>query len=313
LRSLRDAVRRGVRVGVLLDAVNTAGQDPMLLGLAAEPNVEVRLFNPLPAGRERLLTRFARSLRQFERLSHRMQDKLFIADGAMAITGAATWRTNTSLGVRSGTSSTSMCSWSAPLSPSWRTSSIRYWNSSLAYPVASVARAGTATLQGQGHDCGTVTVAAASHTEANDRGNSFCPGVLASCHIERTAMKTHNANPLSGLTAIALALSLAGGTASAQQSNMPATSGGSPSGQGSEKLSQTMMKGMKHMQGMKMTGDTDKDFAMMMKMHHQQAIDMAQVELDSGKSPELKAMARKMIGEQKKEIAELDRLSKELQ
>ena len=78
-------------------------------------------------------------------------------------------------------------------------------------------------------------------------------------------------------------------------------------------MMQSMMDGMKQMQSMQISGNTDKDFAMMMKMHHQQAIDMAQVELSSGKSAELKAMARKMIAEQKKEIGELDRLMKKVQ
>ena len=64
------------------------------------------------------------------------------------------------------------------------------------------------------------------------------------------------------------------------------------------------------MQDMKASGDTDKDFAMMMKIHHQQALDMAQVELDRGKSPEMKSMARKIIAAQKKEIAEFDKWMK---
>ena len=68
-----------------------------------------------------------------------------------------------------------------------------------------------------------------------------------------------------------------------------------------------MMGGMEKMQHMKSAGDTDKDFAMMMKMHHQQALDMAQMELDHGKSEEMKAMAKKIIAAQKKEIAEFDR------
>ena len=60
------------------------------------------------------------------------------------------------------------------------------------------------------------------------------------------------------------------------------------------------------MQKMPMSGDTDKDFAMMMKLHHQRALDMAQVELDRGKSPEMKAMAQSIITSQKKEIAQFD-------
>ena len=69
----------------------------------------------------------------------------------------------------------------------------------------------------------------------------------------------------------------------------------------------SMMSGMQEMQEMKATGDTDKDFAMMMRMHHQQAVEMAKAELQGGKSPELKAMAQKIIRDQQKEIAQLDK------
>ena len=87
LRSLRDAARRGVRVRLLLDDLFTAGEDDLLLGLAAEPNIEVRLFNPFPGGRDGLLLRFAASAFDFSRVNHRMHNKLFIADGAMAVAG----------------------------------------------------------------------------------------------------------------------------------------------------------------------------------------------------------------------------------
>ncbi len=79
------------------------------------------------------------------------------------------------------------------------------------------------------------------------------------------------------------------------------------SGAGSADMKQSMMSGMEGMQKMQMSGDTDKDFAMMMKMHHQQAVEMAQMELAHGKSPEMKAMSKKIIAAQKKEIAEFDR------
>ena len=69
----------------------------------------------------------------------------------------------------------------------------------------------------------------------------------------------------------------------------------------------SMMAGMQKVQEMKPTGDTDKDFAMMMRMHHQQAVEMAQAELQGGKSPELKEMAQKIIRDQKKEIGQLDK------
>ena len=78
------------------------------------------------------------------------------------------------------------------------------------------------------------------------------------------------------------------------------------SNQGSERMHKVMSAGMQHMQSMKMTGDTDKDFAMMMRMHHQQALDMAKAEVEHGKSPDLKAMAQKIIKDQTQEIAKLD-------
>ena len=72
-------------------------------------------------------------------------------------------------------------------------------------------------------------------------------------------------------------------------------------------MNKAMISGMDRMREMKMAGDTDKDFAMMMKMHHQQALDMAKIEVEQGHSPEMKAMARRIIAAQKKEIAEFDK------
>ncbi len=69
----------------------------------------------------------------------------------------------------------------------------------------------------------------------------------------------------------------------------------------------SMMGMMKNMQGMKMSGDTDRDFATMMKMHHQGAIEMAEMELKNGKDPKMKAMAKEIIAAQQKEIREFDR------
>ena len=102
-------------------------------------------------------------------------------------------------------------------------------------------------------------------------------------------------------------------TAQAQTASPMASSASMPMGKmqkgagGPDAMKQSMMGGMDAMQKMQMSGDTDKDFAMMMKIHHQGALDMAQVELDQGKSPEMKAMAKSIIAAQKKEIAQFDR------
>lgn len=66
------------------------------------------------------------------------------------------------------------------------------------------------------------------------------------------------------------------------------------------------MGGMKHTEGMSMTGDVDYDFAVNMRTHHQMAVDMSQALLKKGKSPKLRSMATSIIAAQKKEIAVLD-------
>ncbi|HWI81954.1 phospholipase D family protein [Ramlibacter sp.] len=87
LQALRDAARRGVRVRILLDDFNTVGKDAQVLRLAFEPNVQMRLFNPLPGSRRSLLGRLFTSLHDLGRLQKRMHNKLFIADNAVGITG----------------------------------------------------------------------------------------------------------------------------------------------------------------------------------------------------------------------------------
>ena len=72
------------------------------------------------------------------------------------------------------------------------------------------------------------------------------------------------------------------------------------------------MKGMMKdnndkMSSMHMSGSADVDFALMMRMHHQGAIDMAQAELRDGKVPEMRKMAQNIIAAQKKEIVQLDK------
>ena len=101
--------------------------------------------------------------------------------------------------------------------------------------------------------------------------------------------------------------------AQAQTAATPSAPSTMPHGQmqkgmmGSDDMKKSMMMGMDGMNKMTMSGDTDKDFAMMMKMHHQQAVDMSEMELAHGKSNEMKAMAKQIIAAQKKEIAMFDK------
>lgn len=87
LRLLRDAAGRGVRVRLLVDDLYTSGTQEMLSGLASFANAEVRVFNPFVSRRAGVAGRFAAQPWSFERLNHRMHNKLFAVDGIVAITG----------------------------------------------------------------------------------------------------------------------------------------------------------------------------------------------------------------------------------
>src|SRR3984957_14307284 len=87
LHHLRLAADRGVRVRVLVDYLNTVGEDRRFLHLSEHTNVEVRVFNPFPGGRFATWTRFVASATDIRRINHRMHNKLFVADNALAITG----------------------------------------------------------------------------------------------------------------------------------------------------------------------------------------------------------------------------------
>jgi uncharacterized protein (DUF305 family) len=94
--------------------------------------------------------------------------------------------------------------------------------------------------------------------------------------------------------------------ASAQGTMAPDKMQAAPGSSGSMAMKQSMSGMMKDMHDMPMTGDSDHDFAAMMKAHHQGAIDMAQAELASGKDPTLRKMAQDIITAQKKEIKAFD-------
>jgi putative cardiolipin synthase len=140
LRTLRDAAERGVRVRLLMDDLYTAGEDPLLLGLDAHPNVEVRLFNPFAGGRRNLLTRFAASLHEFSRVHRRMHNKLFIADGVMAVAGGRNIADEYFMGSEGANFVDLDTFVIGAILP--RLSSIfdEYWNSARVYPITAIVR-----------------------------------------------------------------------------------------------------------------------------------------------------------------------------
>jgi cardiolipin synthase C len=87
LHHVRLAADRGVRVRILVDDLNTAGEDQRFMHLSEHVNVELRVFNPFPSARFSTWIRWVASATSLKRINHRMHNKLFVADNALAITG----------------------------------------------------------------------------------------------------------------------------------------------------------------------------------------------------------------------------------
>lgn len=144
LRALRDAARRGVRVRLLLDDLHTAGADALLEALAAEPHVEIRLFNPFPAARAHMATRMLASLFDMGRLHRRMHNKLFVADTAMAVVGGRNIADEYFLADATSNFIDIDALVTGAIVPRLAGFFDTYWNSDYVYPLASVVpRTGT--------------------------------------------------------------------------------------------------------------------------------------------------------------------------
>jgi len=139
LHHRRLAAERGVRVRLLVDDLNTAGEDRRFMHLGAHENIEVRVFNPFPGGRFALWTRFIASASDIPRINHRMHNKLFVADNSIAITGGRNigdqyfTRDPHSNFIDLDVVAAGM------IVPQLSATFDEFWNSKYAYPIASVA------------------------------------------------------------------------------------------------------------------------------------------------------------------------------
>ena len=138
LDAVRAAAARGVRVRILLDDFNSTGKNALVMAMAFLPNVEMRMYNPLPGGRGSMVTRVLGSLHDFKRMQHRMHNKLFIADNAWGITGGRNLG-DAYFGTADGSNFIDMDILAAgPVVQQMSGSFDQYWNNPLAYPVQSL-------------------------------------------------------------------------------------------------------------------------------------------------------------------------------
>ena len=77
------AANRGVKVRVLLDDIGLGGRDDMIATLDVHPNIEIRIFNPFS---NRGMHAFD-FLSDFDRVNHRMHNKMATMDNALSIVG----------------------------------------------------------------------------------------------------------------------------------------------------------------------------------------------------------------------------------
>jgi putative cardiolipin synthase len=109
-------------------------RDENIAALDAHPNIEIRFFNPVRNRRWRLMSFLA----EFGRVNHRMHNKLFVMDNAVAIVGGRNIA-DVYFGVRPEHNYVDLDVMTAgPIVNELSASFDVFWNSDWALPVAAV-------------------------------------------------------------------------------------------------------------------------------------------------------------------------------
>ncbi len=134
LMELLEAAERGVRVRLLIDDMDTAGSDEVIAVIDAQPNIQVRLFNPFA----RNVTRAGQMLGRFGTVTRRMHNKTFTADNQMTIVGGRNIG-NEYFEADAALAFADMdVLLAGPAAQEVSSSFDLYWNSELAYPIGSL-------------------------------------------------------------------------------------------------------------------------------------------------------------------------------
>jgi phosphatidylserine/phosphatidylglycerophosphate/cardiolipin synthase-like enzyme len=197
LEHVRHAADRGVRVRVLVDDLNTAGEDRRFLHLSEHANIEVRVFNPFPGGRSAVWTRILTSISDIPRINHRMHDKLFVADNAIAITGGRNIGDEYFTRDKHSNFIDLDVVAAGPIVPQLSATFDAFWNSKYAYPIASIAspEQGESQPQPQSPDDGGPAGEAAWLDQELDAGSLKLNWVPATVLADRPAKIASETSP----------------------------------------------------------------------------------------------------------------------
>ncbi|HKA45446.1 MAG TPA: phospholipase D family protein [Burkholderiales bacterium] len=131
------AAERGVRVRMLLDDLGLGFEDVALARLAdAYPQIEIRIFNPFT-----YRARWSRPLQltlQLDRLGMRMHNKVFVADGQIAVVGGRNISNNYFEAEEESNFRDVDVLAAGPIVKEVARHFDEYWNSPVAFPVAAL-------------------------------------------------------------------------------------------------------------------------------------------------------------------------------
>jgi putative cardiolipin synthase len=131
---LVEAADRGVRVRILLDDHTLEGRDSRIATMDAHPNIEIRIFNPFAHRGWRLFG----FLTDFDRVNHRMHNKLVVMDNALAIVGGRNIGDHY-FGVQPGTNFRDLDVGAAgPIVREVSKVFDHFWNGDWSYPIAAL-------------------------------------------------------------------------------------------------------------------------------------------------------------------------------
>jgi len=85
--ALLRAAQRGVKVRLLVDDTLSHGDPELLHALSVHPNAQVRIYNPVINVGRSTTAKVKNVLSDFRGVNQRMHNKLFLADGRVAVTG----------------------------------------------------------------------------------------------------------------------------------------------------------------------------------------------------------------------------------